>query len=306
VSGVCDGQVVIVTGAGRGIGRAHALAFAAQGARVVVNDLGTTYEGEGTSGGPADDVVAEIKAMGGEAVANFDDVADPVASGRIVQTALDTFGDLHTVVNNAGFLRIPSYEDLNANDMDLSWGVHVMGAFNLTKHATDQWIPRVDAGEKLNASIVNTSSAAGLWPVGSTPYATVKAAVAALTMVMSATLLDKGIRINAIAPGGRTRMNTDAITDQGGVGVPPPPDEGFDRMDPSNVSPLVVWLSTPEAADVTGRVFESGAGRISVANGWTHGPEAFRDDRAWDPAELGPIVHRLIEEAPPAATMAGN
>jgi NAD(P)-dependent dehydrogenase (short-subunit alcohol dehydrogenase family) len=313
VVGFCEDQVVIVTGAGRGIGRAHARAFAELGAKVVVNDLGTTYTGSGRSSEPADEVVRELKAMGGDAVASSDDVADPDGARRIISTAVDTFGDLHTVVNNAGILRTSTLRDLTTADMNASWAVHVIGAFHLTKYAAEHWRPRAEGGEQLNASIVNTSSAAGLWP-SATPgiepslcaYGTVKAAVAAFTIAASLELFPLGIRVNAIAPGGRTRMNTDAIADKGGQGVPPPSEGVFDLFDPANVSPLVVWLSSPEAADISGRTFESGAGRVAVANGWTHGPGEARDDRRWDPAELGPMVRRLLEEAPPPATMMGN
>jgi NAD(P)-dependent dehydrogenase (short-subunit alcohol dehydrogenase family) len=313
MAGYCEGQVVVVTGGGRGIGRSHALAFAREGARVVVNDLGTTYTGEGVSSGPAEEVVAEIKAMGGEAIANTEDITDPAAARRIVTAALETFGDLTTVVNNAGILRTKPLVEMTTDDMTASFAVHVLGAFHLTKFAAEHWLPRAEAGEKLNASVVNTSSAAGLWPSATpgiapslTGYATVKAAVAAFTIAASLELHPKGIRVNAIAPGGRTRMNTDAIIAKGGTGVPPPPEEGFDLMSPDNVSPLVLWLSSPEAADVSGRTFSSGMGRVAVANGWSHGPSEAKVDSAWEPAELGPVVRRLLDAAPPPATMSGN
>jgi NAD(P)-dependent dehydrogenase (short-subunit alcohol dehydrogenase family) len=313
LAGLCANQVVIVTGAGRGIGRAHALTFAREGAKVVVNDLGTTYSGDGSSSEPADDVVAEIKHSGGQAVSSTDDVSDPRSARRVIDLALETFGSLDTVVNNAGILRTSTLLEMTTDDMNASWGVHVLGAFHLTKFAAEHWVPLADEGRALNASVINTSSAAGLWPSETpgiepslTAYATVKAAVAAFTMAASLELHPKGIRVNAIAPGGRTRMNTDAIADKGGVGVPPPPEEGFDLLDPSNVSPLVVWLSSPDAADVSGRTFESGFGRIAVANGWTHGPDASRADGPWEPSELGPVVHKLLVEAPPPATMMGN
>jgi NAD(P)-dependent dehydrogenase (short-subunit alcohol dehydrogenase family) len=313
VARICEGQVVIVTGAGRGIGRAHALTFAEAGAKVVVNDLGTTYAGDGRSSEPADEVAREIKAMGGDAVVSVEDVAHPDAARRVVATAIESFGDLHTVVNNAGILRTSTLRDLTTDDMNASWGVHVLGAFHLTKFAAEHWRPRAEAGERLNASIVNTSSAAGLWP-SATPgiepslcaYGTVKAAVAAFTMAASLELFPVGIRVNAIAPGGRTRMNTEAIADKGGQGIPPPSGDGFDLFDPANVSPLVVWLSSSEATDISGRTFESGAGRVAIANGWTHGPGEVRADRRWEPAELGPIVRQLLAEAPPPATMMGN
>jgi NAD(P)-dependent dehydrogenase (short-subunit alcohol dehydrogenase family) len=313
MAGLCADQVVIVTGAGRGIGRAHALAFAREGAKVVVNDLGTSYSGDGNSSGPADAVVAEITRAGGDAVASTDDVSDPQAARRLIDLALESFGALNTVVNNAGILRTSTLLEMTTDDMNASWGVHVLGAFHLTKFAAEHWVPLAERDADLNASVVNTSSAAGLWPSAMpgiepslTAYATVKAAVAAFTMAASLELHPKGIRVNAIAPGGRTRMNTDAIADKGGIGVPQPPEEGFDLLDPSNVSPLVVWLSCPEAAEVSGRTFESGFGRIAVANGWTHGPEAARADAPWEPSELGPVVHKLLADAPAPATMLGN
>jgi NAD(P)-dependent dehydrogenase (short-subunit alcohol dehydrogenase family) len=308
---LCDGQVVIVTGGGRGIGRAHALAFARAGAKVVVNDLGTTYTGAGVSSEPAEEVADEIKALGGEAIVSVEDITDPVAAQRIVSSAIETFGDLTTVVNNAGILRSHPITEMRSEDILDAFKVHVLGAFHLTKYAAEYWLPRIEAGEKLNASIINTSSAAGLWPSTVPPipgwlsaYGTVKGAAATLTQSTSLELSPQGIRVNAIAPGGRTRMNTEAIADLLGAPIDmPAPTEGFDLMDPANVSPLVVWLSTPEAADISGRVFESGAGRIAVVNGWGHGPSEARMDRAWDPAELGPIVRGLLAKAPEPETM---
>jgi NAD(P)-dependent dehydrogenase (short-subunit alcohol dehydrogenase family) len=312
---LCENQVVIVTGAGRGIGRAHALSFAQHGARVVVNDIGTSYSGEGHSDGPAHEVVAEIVASGGKAVVDTNDVADPEGARRIVQTALDEFGDLNTIVNNAGILRSKSIFEMTTEDMGSSLGVHLIGAFHLTKYGAEYWREHGGVSGSLNASVVNTSSAAGLWPSHTgdptlgpmlTAYGSAKAAVAAFTIAASLELYPMGIRVNAIAPGGRTRMNTEAIIDLGGQGVPPPPLDGFDLFDPANVSPLVVWLSTPEAADVSGRVFESGAGKIGIANGWTHGPSTVRADATWDPKELAPIVRELIQTAPRPANMMEN
>jgi NAD(P)-dependent dehydrogenase (short-subunit alcohol dehydrogenase family) len=278
-----------------------------------VNDLGTSYSGDGSSDTPADEVVAEIKTMGGEAIANTEDVTDPDAARRLIHAAIESFGALNTVVNNAGILRTSNLFDMTTSDMNASWAVHVLGAFHLTKFAAEHWVQLAEDGDALNASVVNTTSAAGLWPSATpgiepslTAYGTVKAAVAAFTMAASLELHPRGIRVNAIAPGGRTRMNTDAIADKGGVGVPPPPNEGFDMFDPANVSPLVVWLSLPEAADISGRTFESGFGQVAVANGWTHGPNQSRGDRPWDPGELGPVVRQLLADAPQPATMMGN
>jgi len=314
MSGFSTGQVVIVTGAGRGIGRAHAITFAKAGASVVVNDLGTDYRGGGISSGPANEVVQEITAAGGRAVASGHDITSPAGAKAIIDTALNAFGDLTAVVNNAGILRNKPVFDMTLEDMNAVIGVHLMGPFNLTKEAALYWRSQTQAGKKLNASIVNTTSVAGLFPSPAflggkdisqtSAYAPAKAAVAAFTIATSLELKSFGIRVNAIAPGGRTRMNTDAIADLLGHELPdmrPPPGQ-FDAFAPENNSPLVLWLCSAEAKDVTGRVFETGGGRIGVSNGWTHGP-ADRRNGPHDPAELGAIVRKLLSEAPEAQGM---
>lgn len=292
--GICDGRVVIVTGAARGLGRAHALAFAAEGARVVVNDLGVELDGTSARSEPADEVVDEIRAAGGEAIANGDDIADWDGAARLVQIATDTFGDLHVVVNNAGFVRDRMFANAEEDEWDAVIRVHLKGHFAPSRHAAAYWRDRSKAGEPVDARIVNTSSGAGLLgSVGQAAYSAAKAGIATLTLVQAAELGRYGVTANAIAPSARTRMTEGVFTE-----MMARTDLGFDAMDPANVSPLVVWLGSPEARDVTGRVFEIEGGKVSVADGWRHGPAREKQAR-WDPAELGPVVRSLLEEARP-------
>lgn len=292
--GICDGRVVIVTGAARGLGRAHALAFAAEGARVVVNDLGVALDGTEPRSDAAEEVVAEIRAAGGEAVANADDIADFAGAGRLVGAALDSFGALDVVVNNAGFVRDRMFVNAAEDEWDAVVRVHLKGHFATSRHAAAHWRDRAKAGEAVDARIVNTSSGAGLLgSVGQAAYSAAKAGIAALTLVQAAELGRYGVTANAIAPSARTRMTEGVFTEMMAV-----PDGGFDAMDPANVSPLVVWLGSAESADVTGRVFEVEGGIVSVADGWHHGPRRDKGDR-WEPGELGPVVRDLLGEAPP-------
>ncbi|HEU5301081.1 MAG TPA: SDR family oxidoreductase [Acidimicrobiia bacterium] len=292
--GICDGRAVIVTGAARGLGRAHALAFAAEGARVVVNDLGVALDGTEPRSDAAEEVVAEIRAAGGEAVANADDIADFSGAGRLVGTALEAFGALDVVVNNAGFVRDRMFANAAEDEWDAVVRVHLKGHFATSRHAAAHWRDRAKAGEAVDARIVNTSSGAGLLgSVGQAAYSAAKAGIAALTLVQAAELGRYGVTANAIAPSARTRMTEGVFTEMMAV-----PDGGFDAMDPANVSPLVVWLGSAESADVTGRVFEVEGGIVSVADGWHHGPRRDKGDR-WEPGELGPVVRELLGEAPP-------
>ncbi len=291
--GICDGRVVIVTGAARGLGRAHALAFAAAGAKVVVNDLGVALDGTEPRSDAAEEVVAEIRAAGAEAVANADDIADFDGAGRLVRTALEEFGDLHVVVNNAGFVRDRMFANAEEDEWDAVVRVHLKGHFATSRHAAAHWRDRSKAGEAVDARIINTSSGAGLLgSVGQAAYSAAKAGIAALTLVQAAELGRYGVTANAIAPSARTRMTEGVFTEMMAV-----PEGGFDAMDPANVSPLVVWLGSPESSDVTGRVFELEGGVVSVADGWHHGPRRDKGAR-WDPSELGPVVRELLAEAP--------
>ncbi len=290
--GICDGRVVIVTGAGGGLGREHALAFAAEGAKVIVNDLGVSNHGEGGSKGPAESVVEEIKAMGGEAAANADSVSEFAAGARMVEQAIDTFGGLDVVVNNAGFLRDRMFVSTSEEEWDAVINVHLKGHFCIAKHACEYWRGKSKAGETVDARIINTSSGAGLQgSVGQGTYSAAKGGIASLTLVQAAELGRYGVTSNAIAPAARTRMTEAIFTD-----MKPPEDGGFDESHPGNVSPLVVWLGSPDSREVTGRVFEVKGGLIGVSDGWRDGP-TFDKGAKWAPDEIGAKVIELIGEA---------
>jgi NAD(P)-dependent dehydrogenase (short-subunit alcohol dehydrogenase family) len=299
--GICEGRVVIVTGAGRGIGRGHALEFARQGAKVVVNDLGAEADGTGGSTGPAGEVVDAIRAAGGEAVANGDDVADWEGAQRLVQTAVDAFGGLDVLVNNAGFLRDRMIVSTSEQEWDAVIRVHLKGHFAPTRFAAAYWREQQKAGATVDARVINTSSGAGLMgSVGQGTYSAAKAGIAALTMVESAELGRYGVTANAIAPAARTRM-TEAVFAET---MARPEGDAFDAMAPENVAPLVVWLGSAESRAVTGRVFEVEGGILSVADGWQHGRSVDKGAR-WDPTELGPVVRDLLADAPVPAPVYG-
>jgi NAD(P)-dependent dehydrogenase (short-subunit alcohol dehydrogenase family) len=297
---ICEGRVVIVTGAGRGIGRGHALEFARQGAKVVVNDLGAQLDGTGSSTGPAGEVVDAIRAMGGEAIANGDDVSDFDAAGRLVQSAVDAFGGLDVVVNNAGVVRDRMVVSMSEPEWDAVISVHLKGTFAPMHHAASYWRDRAKAGEPNDARIINTSSGAGLFgSVGQANYSAAKAGIATLSIVAAAELGRYGVTCNAIAPIARTRMTEGPFAET----MKAPPD-GFDAMAPDNVAPFVVWLASADASDVTGRLFEVDGGKISVATGWQHGPEVDRGQR-WEPGDIGPAVRDLLAKATPNVPVYG-
>ena len=303
MSGICQGRVVIVTGAGRGIGRGHALEFARQGARVVVNDIGAELDGTGGSPSPARAVVDEIVAAGGEAVVNGDDVADWDGARRLVAAAVDTFGRLDVLVNNAGVVRDRMVVSCEEDEWDAVVRVHLKGHMATARFAAEHWRGRAKAGDAVDARIVNTSSGAGLaGSVGQAAYSAAKAGIAALTLVQAAELGRYGVTANAIAPSARTRMTETVFAD---MMAAPTDGAAFDAMDPGNVAPLVVWLGSPEAAHVTGRVFEVEGGSVAVADGWQHGPAVDKGAR-WDPAELGPVVDDLLAKAPPPVPVYGS
>ncbi|MEU1148101.1 SDR family oxidoreductase [Streptomyces sp. NPDC005863] len=300
-SGLCEGRVVIVTGAGRGLGRAHARAYAAEGARVVVNDLGVGPDGAGESGGPAHEVVEEIRAAGGHAVAHGGDIATSEGAASLVRAALDTYGRLDTLVNNAGFLRDRMLVNLGEDDWDAVMRVHLKGHFLPLKYAGAHWRAEAKAGRAPHACVVNTSSGAGLLgSVGQGNYSAAKAGILGLTFVAAAELGSYGVRANAIAPAARTRMTERTFADT----MAAPEDGGFDAMAPENVSPLVVWLGSTASAGVTGRVFEAEAGRITVMEGWRPGPTADRGAR-WSPAEAGEAARKLLADAEPPQPVYG-
>lgn len=295
--GICDGRVVIVTGAGRGIGREHALAFAAEGAKVVVNDLGAGLDGSNVGESPAEQVVAEIKAAGGDAVVNGNDISSWEGARELVQQAIDTFGGLDVLVNNAGFLRDKMLVGMGEQDWDNVISVHLKGHFAPLRHAAEYWRAESKAGRPRQARVINTSSGAGLFgSVGQGNYATAKAGIALLTIQTAAEMKGYGVTANAIAPAARTRMTTSAGEGMASQ-MAAPEDGSFDAMDPANISPLVVWLGSEESAQVTGRVFEVEGGKVTVCDGWQR---AASEDKGakWEPAELGSVVPRLLDESP--------
>ncbi|MFF9842118.1 SDR family oxidoreductase [Streptomyces sp. NPDC013740] len=289
--GLCDERVVIVTGAGRGLGRAHALAFAAEGARVVVNDLGVGLDGSPGADSPAAPVVEEIRAAGGEAVAHGGDIATTEGAASLVRTALDAFGRLDTLVNNAGFLRDRMLVNLEEEDFDAVLRVHVKGHFLPLRHAAAHWRAEAKAGRPVAARVVNTTSGAGLLgSVGQGNYAAAKAGIVGLTLVAAAELGRYGVQVNAIAPAARTRMTERTFAELAAL--------------PEDVSPLVVWLGSAASAGVSGRVFEAEGGRLTVMEGWRPGPTADKGAR-WSPAEAGEAALKLLAEAEPPRPVYG-
>ncbi len=301
MSGICDGRVVIVTGAARGLGRAHALELARQGAKVVVNDVGAELDGSGGSTGPAAEVVDEIVELGGEGVVNADDVADFAGAKHLVDHALEAFGRLDAVVNNAGIVRDRMFANAAEDEWDAVVRVHLKGHFAVARHAAAHWRDLAKAGEAVDARIINTSSGAGiLGSVGQAAYSAAKGGIATLTLVQAAELGRYGITANALAPAARTRMTEGAFAEMMAEVGP----DAFDAMDPANVSPLVAWLASADSRDVTGRMFEVEGGKIGVADGWQHGPTVDKGAR-WDPADIGPAVRALIVDAPAPAPVYG-
>jgi NAD(P)-dependent dehydrogenase (short-subunit alcohol dehydrogenase family) len=290
--GICDQRTVIITGAGGGLGRAYALAFAAEGANVVVNDIRADAAG---------DVVREIAAAGGQALANSDDITKIATAGRIVDAAVTRFGEVHVLVNNAGNLRDRMFVSLSEQDWDDVMTVHLRGHFCLANLLGKRWRELSKADTPVDARIINTSSGAGLQgSVGQSNYATAKAGICALTLVQAAELGRYGITANAIAPAARTSMTEGAMPDV----VKKPDDGSFDFWDPANVAPLVVWLGSTQSAHVSGRVFEASGGKLSVADGWRTGPVRDKGAR-WNPAEVGQAVDALLAEAVPPQPVYG-
>ncbi|WP_436740088.1 SDR family oxidoreductase [Streptomyces sp. BBFR102] len=293
MTGLCTGRVAVVTGAGRGLGRAHALALAAEGARVVVNDLGVGLDGTGGASAPAREVVEEIRAGGGEAVAHGGDIATSDGAASLIATAVDTFGRLDTLVNNAGFLRDRMLVNLGEDDWDAVMRVHLKGHFLTLRQAAAHWRAEAKAGRTPDARVINTSSGAGLLgSVGQGNYSAAKAGIVGLTLVAAAEMGRYGVQVNAIAPAARTRMTEETFADT----MAAPGQGGFDAMAPENVSPLVVWLGSADSVGVTGRVFEAEGGRITVMEGWRPGPSADKGARR-TPAEAGRTTRELLAAA---------
>jgi NAD(P)-dependent dehydrogenase (short-subunit alcohol dehydrogenase family) len=283
--GICSGRTVIITGAGGGLGRAYALAIAAEGGNVLINDIRPEA---------AAAVVKEIEAAGGAASANSDDITNMSGAKKIVDAAVARFGDVQAVVNNAGIVRDRMFASLTEQDWDDVIRVHLKGHFCLASTLVQRWRDQTKAGMKVDARIINTSSGAGLQgSVGQSNYSAAKGGIASLTLVQAAELRRYGVTANALAPAARTNMTEVVFADM----MKKPENDGFDFYDPANVAPIVVWLCSPLSSHVTGRVFEAAGGQLSVATGWYTG--GVRDKKArWNPAELTAVVDALIAEAP--------
>jgi NAD(P)-dependent dehydrogenase (short-subunit alcohol dehydrogenase family) len=295
--GICDGRVAIVTGAGRGIGREHSLLLAREGARVVVNDLGGTMDGTGADAGPAQQVVDEIAAMGGEAVANADDISDWEGAQRLVNQAVESFGRLDVLINNAGILRDRMLVNMTEEEWDAVIKVHLKGTFGPSRWAATYWRERTKAGEAVDARIINTSSPSGIYGnAGQTNYGAAKAGIASFTIIAAKELGRYGVTVNAIAPAALTRMTE-------GLGMGQLPEEAKETMSPAHIAPIAVWLASPLSKDVTGRVFDVTGRMISVSEGWHRGPSL--ENPSDDPSELGAMITKLVEQARPNANMQG-
>ncbi len=277
-----DGKVAIITGAGRGIGRDHALALARSGAKIVVNDLGGSAAGEGSDTTPAQSVADEIKALGGEATANYDNVADFQGSENMVKQAIGDFGRLDILINNAGILRDRMFVNMSEEEWDAVIAVHLKGHFAPTRHAAAYWREQSKAGNQMNGRVINTSSPSGVFGnVGQTNYGAAKAAIAAFTMITAQELGRYGVTVNCLAPNARTRMTEDIF-----AGLPEPAEGEYDPLDPANISPVVVALCSDAAQDITGQVFFIYGNVINVLKPWDVGPFIRKDEGMWDPDDL--------------------
>ena len=294
---LCEGRVAIVTGAGRGIGREHALSLARHGAKVVVNDLGGNVDGSGGDLSPAQSVVDEIKAFGGEAVANGDSVSSWEGAQRLINTAVETFGDLHAVVNNAGILRDRMLTNMTEEEWDAVIKVHLKGTFGPSRWAAAYWRERSKAGETNDGRLINTTSPSGIYGnVGQTNYGAAKAGIASFTIIAAKELARYGVTVNAIAPAALTRMTEN-------LGMGQADEETKERLSPAHIAPIVCWLASPESKDVTGRIFDVTGQALSVSEGWHRGPT--EQDPTDDVTKLGDVVKRLVSEARPNANMFG-
>ncbi|MEP6660163.1 MAG: SDR family oxidoreductase [Acidimicrobiales bacterium] len=297
MSGICEGRIAIVTGAGRGIGREHALSLAREGAKVVVNDLGGNVDGTGDDLSPAQQVVAEITGAGGEAVANGDDVSSWEGAQRLINTAIETFGDLHVVVNNAGILRDRMLTNMTEEEWDAVVKVHLKGTFAPSRWAAAYWREQVKAGTTVDGRIINTTSVSGIYGnPGQTNYGAAKAGIAAFTNIAALELHRYGVTVNAVAPVALTRMTE---------GLPPRPetDEEREQRSPHWIAPIVTWLASDQSRHVTGRVFEASGQFLAIADGWHRGPRA---EPVEDPAAIAAVVDKLLAEARQNAGMNGE
>ncbi|WP_037313455.1 SDR family oxidoreductase [Ruegeria halocynthiae] len=294
MAGLCEGRVVLITGAGRGIGRGYALLLAAEGAKVIVNDLGAERDGAGADIGPAQEVVNEITAAGGEAIVNGADVSDFDAASGMIDACIAEYGRLDAVINNAGILRDRTVANMTEGEWDSVIKVHLKGTFNVSHHAARYWRDQSKQGNAVDARIINTASVSGLYgQIGQANYGAAKAGIATFTIISSAELERYGVTVNAVAPLAHTRMTEDLATYT---------DEDRAKEAPERVAPIVTWLVSEQSRHVTGRVFESGGGMLAVAESWQRGPTVMDGDVDLnDPSGLGPIVDDLLATAKPNA-----
>jgi NAD(P)-dependent dehydrogenase (short-subunit alcohol dehydrogenase family) len=297
MSRLCEGRVAIVTGAGRGIGREHALSLARAGAKVVVNDLGGNVDGTGGDISPAQSVVDEITAMGGEAIANGESVASWEGAQRLINTAIETFGDLHVLVNNAGILRDRVLVNMTEEEWDAVIAVHLKGTFAPSRWAAAYWREQSKAGQPVDGRIINTTSVSGIYGnPGQTNYGAAKMGIAAFTNIAALELHRYGVTVNAVGPVALTRMTE-------GLGPAPETDEEREVRSPRWIAPIVTWLASPQSKGVTGRVFEASGRFLAVAEGWHRGPSL---PPVEDPEDVGPVVQELLSKARPNAGMDGQ
>jgi NAD(P)-dependent dehydrogenase (short-subunit alcohol dehydrogenase family) len=295
MANICDGRVVIITGAGGGLGRAHALAFADEGASVIVNDINPDA---------ARNVVSEIEAAGGKAVANTSDITNYESSAEAVAQAIETYGDLHVVLNNAGINRDRMFASMTEDEWDAIMAVHLKGHFCISSHAVHHWRAQSKAGSEVSARIINTTSGAGLQgSIGQSNYAAAKAGLCALTLNQAAELGRYGITANAIAPAARTGMTT--AVDAMATMMAKPDDGSFDYWSAGNVSPLLVWLGSVESSAISGRVFEAEGGKLSIADGW-RSTEGVDKGARWEPTEIAAAMDELLAKEVPAQKVYGT
>jgi NAD(P)-dependent dehydrogenase (short-subunit alcohol dehydrogenase family) len=294
---MCEGRVAVVTGAGRGIGREYALMLAEQGAKVIVNDLGGQRDGTGADISPAQEVVDQIKAQGGEAAVNGADVSDWDAAKQMIDQAIETFGGLDVVVNNAGILRDRMLTNMTEDEWDLVIKVHLKGTFCPARHAAAYWRERSKSGEANDTRIINTTSVSGIYGnIGQTNYGAAKQGIAGFTFIAALELQRYGVTVNAIAPGALTRLTAD-------LGMGQASEDAKAAMSPRWIAPLCTWLASPQSAGITGRVFESTGQTLAVAEGWHRGPSGAAAD---DPADVDKVVRDLLSRTRAPAGMDGK
>ena len=294
MSKLCEGRIAVITGAGRGIGREHALMLAEHGAKIVVNDLGASTDGVGTDAGPAHEVAELIRGMGGEAVVNGNDISDMDGAKQLIDQAIDTFGGLDIVINNAGILRDRMVFSMSEVDWDAIMKVHLKGTFATSHYASSYWREQTKAGKPVDARIINTASPSGIYGnVGQTNYGAAKQGIAAFSIIAARELRRYGITVNCIAPGALTRL-TENLRER--------TEEEKKQGDPFWIAPIVTWLASTESKDVTGRMFEASGRILAIAEGWHRGPIT---EPVADPSNLGPVVARLVAKARKNAGMDG-